>query len=294
VPETAFCTIATTDYLPMTSVLLDSIRANYGVRTRIFVLVLGGDPREPQCEGAIGLGPQDIPNPFYWDMLLRYDLTSIACAYKPLLLRHLLDVEPMECLFYLDSDTEIFAPFSEASELLTSANASVVVTPHALEARFLGRPIDDRSLLLAGTINSGFLGVNRTAEARKFLDWWAYLNRTECYTGGAYHSRDQKWLSLASSYFAGVRTLRHPGYNVGHFNLDERRSVLTDGRLRMLHYTYLHQLEWNVSSYLRAFEIEPDDAIIQRLTDYCARFKREPPCLQNDPTMKHKLAWPLT
>jgi hypothetical protein len=203
---------------------------------------------------------------------IRYDIVERASAYKPLLLSHVNAQRRYDTVFYLDADMELFGRLDEASDLLRTSRASIVLSPHNLTPRGFGRPLNDRGILLAGTFNSGLLVVDASDETFRFLDWWAMLNRTECIAEKAYSyfSRDQKWLNLVPAYFERVQILRHPGYNVAHFNVDELGHVLTDGGLRLFHYTQLHQFGWETARYINHFALESNEALSGLLERYTA------------------------
>lgn len=264
----AFCTIASQDYLPMAAVLINSIRATYGRRRDIHLLIVAAD-RIPFEYGDVKITyAPDLPGAFNWDMVLRYDLISRAMAYKPMFMRHINLLHHYDALFYLDADTELFGKLGEAEELLRATDASILLSPHSTEPRFLGKPIDDRVILTAGAFNAGFFAVNDSSQAFAFLDWWSLLNATECIADTVNTSRDQKWLNMAPCYFEGVRILRHPGYNVAHFNVDERPHVLSNGELRFLHYTMLHQFHWNVRTYVDTLKLNDNPVLIRALHRY--------------------------
>jgi hypothetical protein len=273
----AFCTIATPGYLPMATVLIDSIRAHYGGSCDIHLLTVSWDRFDFSYAGVDALHVCDMPNPYYWDMALRYDIVQRACAYKSFFLRHINAERRYDALVYLDVDMRLFGRLDEATGLISAGGASLLLSPHSLVPRGRGRAIDDRVILLAGTFNSGLLVLDASEEAFRFLDWWAMLNRTECFTDTAYFSRDQKWLNLAPACFERAQILRHPGYNVAHFNIDERQDVLTGGALRLFHFTYLHQLGWDADRYMRTFGLRPNAALRGLLDGYIAsvRAKRE-------------------
>jgi hypothetical protein len=263
----AFCTVATPDYLPMAAVLIDSIRAAYGVGCDIHVLIVANERIRFEYGNANVYYALDLPDTFYWDMVLRYDITCRACALKPMFAHHINSLRRYDALFYLDADMELFGRLVEAEELMCDPAASILLSPHSIEPRFLGRLIDDRSLLSAGTFNAGLFGVDASEQAFAFLSWWWRLNQTEC-AYDANLSRDQKWLNLAQAYFGRTRILRHPGYNVAHFNYDERRAVLTNGDLRLFHYTMLHQFQWDVKTYVEWHELKSDLNLVRALNRY--------------------------
>lgn len=268
----AFCTIATPGYLPMAAVLIDSIKAHYGDACDIHLLTVSWDSVNFRYPGVEVAHFDDIPNPYYWDMALRYDIVERASAYKPLLLGHVNRERRYDTVFYLDVDMQLFGRLDEASDLLHMSGASIVLSPHGLTPRGLGRPVDDRGILLSGTFNSGLLLIDASEEAFRFLHWWAMLNRSECVIDNTCFSfsRDQKWLALVPAYFERVQILRHPGYNVAHFNIDERGHVFTDGSLRLFHYTYVHQLGWDAARYIDAFALKPNEALSGLIERYIA------------------------
>src|SRR5450631_3447688 len=116
--KVAFCTVVTQDYLPMAAVLIDSIRATYGRRHDIHLLIVSAD-RIPFEYGDVKITyAPDLPGAFYWDMVLRYEVGTRAVAYKPMFVRHINSVHHYDVLFYLDADTELFSKLDEAEELL--------------------------------------------------------------------------------------------------------------------------------------------------------------------------------
>jgi len=266
----AFCTIATPGFLPMAAVLIDSIRAHYGDTCDIHLLTVSWDRVAFSYDGVEAVHVTDLPNPYRWDMAMRYDLVERASAYKPFFVRHVNADRRYDTVYYIDVDTQLFGRLDEACDLMRATGASILLSPHSLVPRNLGRTVDDRTIMRVGTFNSGLVAVDSSDEASSFLDWWAELNRTECIVEQAYYSRDQKWLSLVPSYFERAQVLRHPGYNVAHFNIDERGDVLTDGSLRMFHFTYVHQMGWDVEKYMSMFDIKPNRALIDLLRQYIA------------------------
>jgi hypothetical protein len=81
-----------------------------------------------------------------------------------------------------------------------------------------------------GAFNLGFIGVARSDEAFRFLEWWS----KRCLDYGYYEPQlglavDQKWIDLAPSFFGGVKILRDPGLNVAFWNLHERTLTQPDG-----------------------------------------------------------------
>ncbi len=74
---------------------------------------------------------------------------------------------------------------------------------------------------------------------------------------------------FAPCYFEGTHSFRHPGYNVAHFNIDERAGILSNGELRMFHYTMLHQFQWNVASYAETLRQKENPALMRARESLC-------------------------
>ena len=93
-----------------------------------------------------------------------YDVTELATAVKPLLLRRLLDDSGREVI-YLDPDIRIFASLQPVADL--AAAHGIVLTPHTTRPY----PDDEREIdaffvLAVGVYNLGFIAVGGNRRAR--------------------------------------------------------------------------------------------------------------------------------
>ncbi len=82
---------------------------------------------------------------------------------------------------------------------------------------------NERSALLHGVYNLGFLGVHNNAEGRRFASWWRERLQFFCFesaSDGIY--TDQRWCDLVPAFFEGVGIVRDPGYNVASWNISSR------------------------------------------------------------------------
>lgn len=226
----AFCTLASRAYLPWALVLLDAIRSWHPRAALLLLYVRQNDeePRLPVVPGVHVLSVGDlVAGALEAGLRRRYSLGELCFCLKPRLLQRAL-AQGVERAIYLDADIDLYAPLDDAMAALETASA--VVTPHL--ARPI--PIDDLrpselSILRAGSFNMGFIGVSRDEEAARMLEWWdsrvlrwGYVAPEFGYLG------DQRWMDLAPSLFARVTTLRHPGMNIGHWNLHSRRIERDD------------------------------------------------------------------
>jgi len=232
------------NYLPQALALYASIRKREPLREFV-ILVIDGLRDDLTASRpflrlvgveVLGLAEREILN-----LATIYDVVEFSTALKPRLLKYLLD--DYEQAIYLDPDTYIVSPLDELESLIDLHN--VVLTPHLLEPIPPGEMFLSESVsLTVGIHNLGFCAVGRGGIP--FLDWWwSHLER-ECLIYpmiGLFV--DQKWTDIGAVLF-GAHSLRHYGYNVGHWNLHERQFenngsefVLkrTNEPLRLLHFS---------------------------------------------------------
>jgi len=164
--------------------------------------------------------------------IFKYDIVEASTAVKGQLFKYLFEEYSNHNSFvYLDPDIKVYDSLGELERLLE--NHAIILTPHVIEAEDNDdiSAINDNevgSALAHGVFNLGFLAVNRSEEARKFVDWWTSRLALYCYADMKERGifTDQKWMDLAPCLFE-VHILKHPGYNVASWNLSKR--LLTVG-----------------------------------------------------------------
>lgn len=216
-------TIASKNYLPYVRVLLKSVAALHPEYSLYFCLAdkIEGmfDPSKEIFEivESDGIG---IPN--FHDMCVRYDIMEFNTAVKPFMFRWLLDNTDLDSVIYLDPDIRAYSRFDKLEELLSS-DTSVVLTPH------ITMPVEDRRnpsdyhMLQSGVFNLGFAAVNRTTEAREYVEWWGrrLASHADCDFSRNLFT-DQRWCDLAPCFLDQLQILKTPGYNVAYWNLAHR------------------------------------------------------------------------
>jgi hypothetical protein len=131
---------------------------------------------------------------------------------KPYLLRYLLArARDLDRLSYLDSDLYFFSDAAQVER--ECAGSSIALSPH----RFGPRSAHRRKY---GEFNAGWVSVDGSAEANRFVEWW----RDRCLEWCSMlveDSRfaDQKYLDRVPVLFAGTYILSHPGMNLGPWNI---------------------------------------------------------------------------
>lgn len=109
-------------------------------------------------------------------------------------------------------------------------------------------------ILRVGIINGGYIGVKRSMEAEAMLDWWTA--RLEHYAFNDAEQglfTDQRWLTAALILFDKIYVLKHDGYNVAFWNINQRSISMKDGvnyangkPFRFFHFSNIHYLRDNL------------------------------------------------
>jgi hypothetical protein len=221
VARTAVVTVAARNYLALASSLLASISECEPDLDRFVFVTDDLDEREVLAEGRI-IAPADVFSRDAYAKLARdYDVTELATAVKPSVLRYLLDRD-YDRVFYFDPDIQVFAPLAAVMDPLKEND--IVLTPHVTEPVPLdGKRPTEIDLLRGGSYNLGFIGVANTSGARAMIAWWAERLERHCLndvTSGLFF--DQKWIDLVPALFPRTAIVQHRGCNVAYWNLHSR------------------------------------------------------------------------
>src|ERR1051325_593650 len=181
-----------------------------------FVLIVGGradGDGEPFTSVSLDALPLPHPQKFFF----RYTMLELNTAVKPWMFAYLFG-RGFEQVVYFDPDIVVYSPLDELG------GDFITVVPH------LTGPIggddhpSERSILVAGAYNLGFLAVTRAPQLDAFLGWWKERLEFDCVVDVPRGLVvDQKWIDLVPGMFDGVRILRHDGYDVAYWNLRQRR-----------------------------------------------------------------------
>jgi hypothetical protein len=224
---TAVMTIAALNYLPQVRLLLNSVLRFHPECTTVLLLV-GGNPATMEAHDlgldarTVVIDATQLDLPSFDDMAVRYDTVELCTGIKPWALLHLFDACGFDAAIYLDPDIELHAAMADVTAAM-SQGAAVVVTPHALAPlEPTGLP-DDHAILKSGVFNLGFIGMRRCAESLDFLRWWGQKLLTRCLVAFDQNLfTDQRWCDLLPCFVPSLHVLRHPGYNVAYWNMDQR------------------------------------------------------------------------
>lgn len=172
--------------------------------------------------------------------IYKHAIVEASTAVKAHFFQYLLKRFPEENEFvYLDPDCYVYADFIELKELLKTR--PILLCPHLLQP---GNIDMELSSTAHGVYNLGFLAVNHSAEASRFIDWWAERLYLFCYDDiqrGIF--TDQKWIDLAPCFF-DVEIVKHHGYDFAPWSLLNCGMTQKDGKyfvqgdpLRFIHFS---------------------------------------------------------
>ena len=228
--STCVVTICSLNYLSKALVLCDSYKQYHPDHSFCLVIVdkKTSLPESLLDQSMLVIWVEDLGIPNFLHYAFCYDVIELNTNVKPTAMRHLLNL--YDQVIYLDPDIEVFAELSPVFDGLN--NSSIILTPHYMEPILDGCKPDDLDLLKFGLFNLGFIGVSRCEESFKFLDWWS----ARCLEYGFYEIQsglavDQKWASLAVSFFPNILVTYDCGLNLAFWNLHERQITTKDDEL---------------------------------------------------------------
>lgn len=172
--------------------------------------------------------------------IYKHAIVEASTSVKAHFFQYLFKRFPDEDVFvYLDPDCYVYSDFLELKELLKTR--PILLCPHLLKP---GNIDMELSSTAHGVYNLGFLAVNHSAEAERFINWWAERLYLFCYDDiqrGIF--TDQKWVDLAPCFF-DVEILKHHGYDFAPWSLlncnitKENGSYFIEGNpLRFIHFS---------------------------------------------------------
>jgi hypothetical protein len=168
------------------------------------------------------------------EIALKYTIAEFNTALKPFYYQYLFKKYPDAAyITFLDPDMLVYRQLTELEE--GHRQWDIILTPHILEPQVLdGKSPDEISYLSTGTFNLGFLSLRKSDNTLRMLDWWAERLRHFCYFDfqkGLFV--DQKWMNLVPVFFESVYILKHYGYNVAYWNLQERTLTAENGEWKI-------------------------------------------------------------
>ena len=123
---------------------------------------------------------------------------------------------------WLYYDSDIFPLTSCLALLEKDTEALIFLSPHILRAADASTIDLETNFLWSGIYNGGLLGVRRSPQTANFIEWFIERMATHGFNCYRHTFVDQLWLNLVPILFNKVHVIRHPGVNIGYWNLHER------------------------------------------------------------------------
>lgn len=162
-------------------------------------------------------------------MVSKYTIVELLTSVKPFYFKWFFEKFPdIKNIAYFDPDIIVFQPLTKIESDLETYD--IILTPHFTS------PINDDLLptelhvMQTGIYNLGYIAARKSENTLNMLAWWQSRLKEQCVINlskGLFV--DQLWANLIPAYFSKVLIEKHPGYNMAHWNLHERKiSVIND------------------------------------------------------------------
>ncbi|EGM78169.1 Glycosyl transferase family 8 [Rheinheimera sp. A13L] len=275
----ACLTICSINYLPKALVLADSYIVNNPADDFYLLLTDRKINSISVPENVNLLWVEDLGIKNWERYAFSYDVIEFNTNVKPYTLLKLL--EKYENVMYLDPDIQVFSSLNSVWEELTEQ--AILVTPHYFEPILDGHKPDDLELLKFGTFNLGFVAVSNKPDAVAFLHWWS----DRCLEFGYYEPQsglgvDQKWVTIAPSFFKSMKVSFDAGLNLAFWNLHERSIstvndklvVNNDVDLKFIHFSSFDEKNpGNIAKKQDRFAMDSRPDFVVLAKDYAAKLK---------------------
>ena len=226
--NTAAYTICSLNYLAQAMALANSLYLHCQ-NWKFFVCIVdaAADNRLLKFpENTTIINVSDLSNTDINSMYDRYNIIELCTATKPFFAKYIFEKYlEIDFLHYIDPDIFVYHNLEILNEPLLKYSASV--TPHHLSPIPLDGEFPQENLALNhGIYNLGYLGLKRSAETTKLLDWWRTRMILNCKIDLANgYFVDQIYFNYINIYFNDIHIQNHPGCNVAFWNFHERTVI---------------------------------------------------------------------
>jgi hypothetical protein len=222
-----FFTICNLNYLDRVITLSNSLKKNN--KDALFILclveksssILDYSSYLHKVDYDILITPDDLEFNNLNKWIFSKDIITASTGLKAKFFKHIFNLNIGSKIIYLDPDLEIFSSFSDLGGILDYSD--IVLTPHLIKN---GKEVDlisehEYSILRHGIFNLGFLGLAKSNNSFRFLDWWDHRLELECvvdFSRGIF--TDQKWIDQVPVIFEKVTILGDGNYNLSTWNVN--------------------------------------------------------------------------
>jgi len=212
-----FFTLCHINQLPQAHLLGDSIRAHQP-DADFFIGLIDRTERIPaDFKATYKIVSVDALNiPAFETMSAKYNVGELLSDCKPFFAAHAL--RNADKIIYVDCTSILYNSVDFISNDLDNYN--IILVPQLLHA---GVHPDEKQTLNTGIFHAGFMGLKKSAETNRFVEWWGNNTTQKGYTNLCIgFNADQLWLEHVPNFYNKVLIQKHNGLNVGMWNLPER------------------------------------------------------------------------
>jgi hypothetical protein len=271
------CTIVSKNYIAFARTLYQSFMALHP-DGKCYILIIDDiegyiDPVKEDFE-IVKIDDLGIKN--IRGFCFKYSIVELSTAFKPYLLKYLLDSKSIDRIFYIDPDILVMNPLDSLYGTLD--NYDMILTPHIdkdyPDDGFLP---NDSVIMKHGILNLGFIGLRKCTNVNIFLLWWQRKLYDKCLMD---HKKgyfvDQKYIDLALTLFENYKIIKEPGYNVAFWNLhsrlisfDKEQWYCNDELLYFFHFSsYKPENPKIISPYQTRFKFEDNPILFSLYSQY--------------------------
>lgn len=159
-----------------------------------------------------------------------YTVMEVATACKPIFGLYLFEKYPdLVKLIYFDTDLWITDSIEPIEKNLDSYD--IIITPHITQPIDLQEEWNEKQFLNAGLYNTGFVGMKRSENTFKFLNWWKnHLKDYGYYDFCNGMGIDQLCVNFVPIFYDKVLIEYSPAYNLAYWNIHEREVCFENGK----------------------------------------------------------------
>jgi hypothetical protein len=229
------------NYIHKARTLADSVKKNIP-DAKFFVCITERKKTEQMSYNSFDrvVLAKDVWDGNFNQFIFKHTIVEASTAVKACFFQYLMKNFPDENNFiYLDPDCYVYSDFVEVRQLLKKR--PIILCPHLLQTGNIGMELSSTA---HGVYNLGFLAVNNSEEAARFIAWWAERLSLYCYDDiprGIF--TDQKWIDLAPCFF-DTEVLKHRGYDFAPWSLlncdmkiQNGECLISGDKLRFIHFS---------------------------------------------------------
>jgi hypothetical protein len=159
-----------------------------------------------------------------------YTVMEVATACKPIFGLYLFEkYHDLQKLIYFDTDLWITDSIEPIEKNLDSYD--IIITPHITQPIDLQEEWNEKQFLNAGLYNTGFVGMKRSENTFKFLNWWKnHLKDFGYYDFCNGMGIDQLCVNFVPIFYDKVLIEFSPAYNLAYWNIHEREVSFINGK----------------------------------------------------------------